>query len=160
MPLDESAKKTALRMIPYGLFVLGTCGQEQVNASTVNWVSQASFRPPLVMVGVKTDSRAYQHLKERPVFSLNFLESGQKDVAFAFFKTVEPEGETIGGYRFQRGETGAPILEVAPAWVECRVTDVIERGDHAVVVGEVVAAGLRREAQPLTMAECGVTYGG
>ena len=58
--MDEKAKKTALRMIPYGLYVLtGETAGGRVTASTVNWVTQASFEPPLVAVGVKVESNAH-----------------------------------------------------------------------------------------------------
>lgn len=41
--MDADAKKTALRMIPYGLYVLtGEAGDGRVAAATVNWVTQAS----------------------------------------------------------------------------------------------------------------------
>ena len=158
--MDEQAKKTSLRMIPYGLYVLGTKNGEELGAATINWVTQASFQPPLLVMGVKTDSGAFQHLKGNGTFALSILGTGQKDVAFAFFKPTEREGDTLNGYRFETQETGAPILLDAPAWVEGRVTDVVERGDHGVVVAEVTAAGVRQETPVLTLQECGVFYGG
>ena len=58
--MDPNVKKTALRMIPYGLYVLTAEGKDgRVAAATVNWVTQASFNPPLVVVGVKADSGAH-----------------------------------------------------------------------------------------------------
>ena len=44
--------------------------------------------------------------------------------------------------KFRRGQTGAPILDRTPAFVECLLRDSIERGDHAIMVGEVVNAGV------------------
>lgn len=58
--MDANAKKTALRMIPYGLYVLTAQNANgQVAAATVNWVTQVAFEPPLVVVGVKVDSHAH-----------------------------------------------------------------------------------------------------
>ena len=160
MALDEMAKKTALLMIPYGLYVLGTNDDGRLNAATVNFVTQASFKPPLTAVGVKVDSASFDFIKSSRAFSLSILGSGQKDLAFNFFKAVDAEGDRIGGQAFETAETGAPIIKAAPAWVDCKATDIVERGDHAVVVGEVVAAGVREETKILTMDECGVKYGG
>ena len=43
--MNEDAKKTALRMIPYGLYVLTAEGKNgAVAAATVNWVTQSAFR--------------------------------------------------------------------------------------------------------------------
>ena len=51
--MDQDAKKTALRMIPYGIYVLtADDGKGNVAAATVNWVTQTAFAPPLVVVGV------------------------------------------------------------------------------------------------------------
>ncbi len=158
--MDEQAKKTALRMIPYGLYVLGTKSGDALGASTINWVTQTSFEPPLVVMGVKGDSGALQHLKDGGKFALSILGAGQKDVAFAFFKPTEVSGDTINGYRYETLESGAPLLVDAPAWVEGKVSEIVERGDHSIVVAEVTSAGVREETSVLTLAECGVNYGG
>ena len=48
--MDQDAKKTALRMIPYGIYVLtADDGNGSVAAATVNWVTQTAFAPPLVV---------------------------------------------------------------------------------------------------------------
>jgi flavin reductase (DIM6/NTAB) family NADH-FMN oxidoreductase RutF len=156
----EAAKKTALLMIPYGLYVLGAREGDEINAGTVNWVTQCSFQPPLVAIGVKRDSHLYAMFQSTPVFSLSFLESGQKDLAFAFFRPAKVEGDQISGYRFETYNTGAPVIADAPAWVEGRIVGEVATGDHSCMVGEVTNAGVKRESRILTLKECGVKYGG
>ncbi len=96
--MDQDAKKTALRMIPYGIYVLTAEGKDgSVAAATVNWVTQASFSPPLVVIGVKADSGAHSIVKESGAFALNMLGKGQQGVAFNFFKSHERDGDSIGG---------------------------------------------------------------
>ena len=167
--MDANAKKTALRMIPYGLYVL-TAEQKDgtVGAATVNWVTQSSFNPPLVVVGVKTDSGVHAIIKESRAFALNVLGKGQQKMAFTFFKPATREGQTVSGEPFRAGTTGAPILENTPAYIECRLVDTVERGDHSVFVGEVVDAGVgkapsgRADDATLWLKELGdnVFYGG
>lgn len=141
--MDANAKKTALRMIPYGLYVLTAEGKDgTVGAATVNWVTQASFAPPLVAVGVKTDSGVHAIIKETRAFALNVLGKGQQKMAFTFFKPSRRDGQTVSGEPFRAGSTGAPILEHAPAYIECRLVESVERGDHSIFVGEVVEAGV------------------
>ena len=143
--MDANAKKTVLRMIPYGLYVLTAKGKDDtIAAATVNWVTQASFAPPLVVVGVKTDSHAHALIKESKAFALNVLGKGQQAMAFTFFKPATREGQTISGEPFHAGTTGAPILDKTPGFVECRLVDSVERGDHSVFVGEVVEVGLAK----------------
>ncbi len=62
--MDPNVKKTALRMIPYGIYVLtAEKADGTVAAATVNWVTQTSFNPPLIVVGLKVDSGAYALIK-------------------------------------------------------------------------------------------------
>jgi len=146
--MDANQKKTALRMIPYGLYILTSKGKDGTTAAaTVNWVTQASFEPPLVVVAVKADSQPYAVIRSAESFVLNILGKGQESVAYAFFKSVESDAQQIGGQPYRVGRTGAPILETMPAFVECRVIERVEKGDHAIVVGEVVDVGVAQEPE-------------
>jgi flavin reductase (DIM6/NTAB) family NADH-FMN oxidoreductase RutF len=144
--MNDDHKKTALRMIPYGIYVLtAKAGDGTIGTATVNWVTQTSFAPPLVAVGVKSDSGAYGALKDSGHFILNMLGKGQQGAAFAFFKPAEVDGDTISGEPFRAGETGAPVLTNAQACVECKVAEIVERGDHHIVIGEVVNAHVEKD---------------
>lgn len=167
--MDADAKKTALRMIPYGIYVLTAESKDgKVAASTVNWVTQTAFQPPLVVVGVKVDSGAHAIIKDSKVFALNILGKDQKGQAFTFFKPLEREGNSIGSEPFRKGSLGAPILERAPAFVECSLVNTVEMGDHSIFVGEVKDAGVavqpsgRPDDAILAMRDLGdkVFYGG
>ena len=146
--MDANAKQTALRMIPHAIYILTSEDKDgKIGAAGISWVTQASFEPPLIMLGVKADSLSHQIIKETGVFALNFLGKGQQDVAFAFFKATERKNNTIGGQPFSPGKTGSPLLENAIAFVECRLVDTVEKGDHSVFVGEVINAGVNQEPE-------------
>ena len=146
--MDANVKKTVLRMIPYGLYVLTAKGKDDaVAAATVNWVTQASFAPPLVVVGVKADSHAHPAIKDSKAFALNVLGKDQGPLAFTFFKPAARDGMRISGEPFRWGVTGAPVLERAPAAIECRLVDSVERGDHSIFVGEVVEVALAKQPE-------------
>ena len=158
--MDEKAKKQALLMIPYGLFVLGAAHGGKQTAATVNWVTQASFNPPLVVVGIKKDSGSHAMVKDSKAFTISMLASGQKPIAGFFFRHVEPKEGKFGDIAFESGKNGAPIISDAPASVECEVVGFHELGDHSVVIGKVTEAHVKREADALTMKETGWNYGG
>ncbi len=142
--MDANDKKTALRMIPYGLYVLTAESKSGTAAATVNWVTQVSFVPALVAVGVKADSGAHGIIKESGSFALNVLGKGQQALAYTFFKPADRQGSTISGEAFRAGATGSPILASTPAYVECRLVETVEKGDHSVFIGEVVEAGVAK----------------
>ncbi|HEY1795952.1 MAG TPA: flavin reductase family protein [Stellaceae bacterium] len=167
--MNADAKKAALRMIPYGIYVLtADDGKGGVAAATVNWVTQTAFAPPLVVVGVKTDSGAYGIVKSTKTFTLNMLGKAHKGLAFTFFKPAAVEGDKISGQAFHKGGNGAPILDAALAAVECKVTSIVEQGDHHIVIAEVTEAHMpnpiegRLDAAILEMKDLGdnVYYGG
>ncbi len=96
--MDEQAKKTALRMIPYGLFVLAAQTEDgRSGAAAVNWVTQASFKPPQVVVCVQSESWIHEVIRDAKAFALNILSKDHAEVAFAFFKSVKVEGDLIAG---------------------------------------------------------------
>ena len=166
--MDDDAKKTALRMIPYGIYVMTAENDGEVAAATVNWVTQTSFSPPLVVVGAKADSGAYTIAKAAGNFTLNMLGKGQQGMAFGFFKPATRDGDTISGEPFTMGGNGAPVLDNAVASVQCKIVEIVEQGDHHILVGEVVDANVAKEPEGradeaiLEMKELGdnVFYGG
>jgi flavin reductase (DIM6/NTAB) family NADH-FMN oxidoreductase RutF len=146
--MNPDHKKTVLRMIPYGIYLLTSDdGKGNISAATVNWVTQSAFAPPLLVVGVKTDSGTYQTVKTAQTFALNMLGKDQKSLAFTFFRPADVSDGKLSGQSFRKGTTGAPILIDVPGAVECRVVSIVEQGDHHIVVGEVIDAHL---SKPLT----------
>ena len=167
--MNPDHKKTVLRMIPYGIYVLTSDdGKGNISAATVNWVTQTAFAPPLLVVGVKTDLGTYQTVKTAQTFALNMLGKDQKSLAFTFFRPADVSDGKLSGQSFRKGTTGAPILIDALGAVECRVVSIVEQGDHHIVVGEVIDVHLskpptgRPDSAILEMKDLGdnVFYGG
>ncbi len=159
--MNEEAKKKLLRMIPHALYILTCKANGQTAASTVSWVTQASFQPPLVVVGLKNDSRTFGVVKQAQSFALNFLGSSQKEIAQKFFKHVEPEGNSLAGEIFTPSPLlKHPIFAHMAGFVECRIIETMDKGDHAVVVAEVLGAEPGPSEGPLLLSTTGWQYGG
>lgn len=159
--LDPAAKKTVLRWFTYGLYVVTSRNGETTGAITANWLSQASFDPPLVMVSVEKDSHSLPVIRESGLFSVNVLESGQRRLAGHFGKKTAKVGDKLTDIEHYESESGLPILNDAIGYVVCKVTDEMDAGDSVVVLGEVIEAAVHREdAEPLTMREAGFRHSG
>lgn len=159
--MDEKARRAALRKIPYGVTVVTVRAGDRVNGFAGSWVSQCSFSPPMIMLGVKRAGLSYELLDQGRIFVLNVLGKDQAEIAEKFFHPVEYTDSQIAGLAYSRGVTGAPILKDAAAYVECEVERIFNiGGDHDVVVGRVVDAGFDRDEEPLTLANTGWQYGG
>jgi flavin reductase (DIM6/NTAB) family NADH-FMN oxidoreductase RutF len=145
--MDPQIKKTALRMITHGLYLLSVEQEGRFNASTV---------------GVKANTLTHTMVEKSGQFAINLLAIGQTEMAQAFFKHAEVEGNKLSGFTFEPGSvTGAPLFLDAPAWIECKITDFVKRGDHSVVVAQVVDAGVRDvDAKPMALRDTSWHYGG
>ena len=159
--MDAQAKKTILRKMPHGVYIVGVRNGAEVNAFTGTWLTQVSIPPPLVALGVKKDTHSFSMIKAGRVFSVNFLRKDQKAVAEHFVKPATVAGEKLKDVRYRRGSTGAPVLEDALGFIECEVREIAnESGDHAVVIGEVIEAGVHKDEPALTLLDTGWHYGG
>jgi flavin reductase (DIM6/NTAB) family NADH-FMN oxidoreductase RutF len=159
--MNEEAKKKLLRMIPHALYLLTSRSNGKTAAATISWVTQASFQPPLIAVGLKKDSHTFQVVQEAKAFVLNFLGIGQKEVAQKFFKHVEPEGNTLNGEIFIESPLlKHPVFPKMAGFVECRMVGTVEKGDHTIVVAEVLEAESGPLEGPLLLSSTGWQYGG
>ena len=159
--MDAQAKKTILRKMPHGVYIVGVRNGAEVNAFTGTWLTQVSFTPPLVALGIKKDSHSFEMIKQGRVFSVNFLKKDQKAVAEHFVKPATVVGEKLKEVRYRTGTTGSPILEESLGFIECEVREIAnEKGDHAVIIGEVVEAGVHTDEAALTLMDTGWHYGG
>jgi flavin reductase (DIM6/NTAB) family NADH-FMN oxidoreductase RutF len=160
--MNENAKRLALRRIPYGMFLMAANGAGGPVASTLTWLSQCSFHPPLVMIGVQSNSLVHEAIAETGAVGISFLVAGQQDVAERFFRPASPEKGRLHGLAFETGpETAAPVFTELPAWIEGRVTGRVDGGDHTVFVCEVVGAEVRDPAfEPLLLSSTPWNYGG
>ncbi|HTS29767.1 MAG TPA: flavin reductase family protein [Bryobacteraceae bacterium] len=159
--MDPGVKKKTLRLLSNGVYILTSRAGDQFGAATLTWVSQASFQPPLLMAAIRRDSSVFRCMAESSVAALHIVATGQVQMAQKFFKPTRAEDGEINGEPFGEGETSAPILANASAWVECRVRQVIDQGgDHDIVILQVVNAACREPLEPLTIAQSPWEYGG
>lgn len=145
--MDVAAKKHALRLVPYGLYLAGSRRKDgRLNVSLVSWFTQTSFEPPLVMLGMHREGEAYQAAQETGVLALNILGAGQKDLVKPFFKHVEVKDGKAGPLAVVAGAaTGCPLLPDLPASLELKVVGELRLGDHASVLCEVVEAAVHHK---------------
>lgn len=159
--MDAETKTEILRMFTYGMFILTSKADEEISASTITWVTQSSFKPPLVTVALKVNSGSYRVVKRAGQFALHVVPEDGKSLAKKFIKPAQIEENTINGipYAVDR-EYDIPIIDNLPAYIVCSVREIVEIGDHHVVIAEVVDAVKRESKEPILLRDTGWTYGG
>lgn len=161
--MDAAAKKHALRLVPYGLYLAGSKHADGHTAvSLVSWFTQTSFDPPLVAVGMHRDGEAFKGVNETGVLALNILGAAQKDLVKPFFKHTNVADGKAGPLAVQVGPTtGCPLLPDLPASLELKVRHTLELGDHATVIFEVVDAHVHhKDMAALDHKAAGLHYAG
>ncbi len=100
-------------------------------------------------------------IEKTNVFTISFLEEGQKEIAKQFFQPKRRVGNKFEEVEFYEGaETGCPIIKDSLGYIECRVVGKVDKGDHTVYVGEVIGSGVHREGKQLLLESTGWQYGG
>lgn len=148
----------ALGNMTYGLYVVTAGNGQNIGGMIASWVSQVSYAPPLIMLAVHPKRYTHHLIRDYASFVLHVLDKGQKDF-LSRFKGPSPAGK-LSGLKWTPGITGAPVLADCPASLECRVIHFLAPGNHTLFIGEVVQAGRRKEALPLTSLDYSGMYVG
>ncbi|SCK49854.1 NADH-FMN oxidoreductase RutF, flavin reductase (DIM6/NTAB) family [Streptomyces sp. WMMB 714] len=113
-----------------------------------------SLDPPLVMVSVRDGSRMDELLERQPYWAASLLTEGQRQTAGRFaMKGRLSDKLLFRDLPHTRGEASdAPLVDGALATVECHTEQRVRAGDHTLVIGRVLAAGLPQvpDSGPLT----------
>lgn len=146
--IDTSEFRRVLGHFPTGVVVVTSLRPDgEPCGLTVNAFCSVSLVPPLVLVCVEIDADSHDCIRESGFFAASVLDETRGEGLSRRFATGRSE-EKFRGVAYREETTGAPVLEAAIAWVDCRVTQAVPAGDHTVFLGEVVAADAR-EGQPL-----------
>ena len=115
---------------------------------TVGTLVSLSLEPPLVGAAIAREAAMHELLRQAGGFALSLLGTGQEAVAQHFARGVPPIAHWHG-IAHREGSAGAPLLEGALGWLECRTWAEYEAGDHTLFVGEVLECELGAPAPPL-----------
>jgi flavin reductase (DIM6/NTAB) family NADH-FMN oxidoreductase RutF len=174
--MHDPDKRFALRMIPYGVFVVTAINPATMDAAgvTIHWLTQTSFSPCLLAACVKSDHPVINIVRQTNRFAINMLGKEDAGEAFTFARpsiltgNLNTDTARLGGWGVSWGRRGNMLLQNAVACLECDLRAMMEAGDHYPLIAEVVDAHVRLppDGRPddmsLRMSELGQTifYGG
>jgi flavin reductase (DIM6/NTAB) family NADH-FMN oxidoreductase RutF len=115
---------------------------------TVGSLVSLSLEPPLVGVSVGRQAAMHELLRRAGGFALSLLAGDQDAVAQHFARGVPPFAHWHG-IATREGAAGAPLLDGALGWLECRTAAECPAGDHTLFLGEVLAVERARTGPAL-----------
>lgn len=140
----DRRRRRVLWRIPTGLYLLGSRAGERRNLMACSWVVQLATAPKLVGVGVELGAYTCELVRAGGVFSVCLLAREDRALVRRFVRPAvdDPAGHRLNEVPYHDApSTGAPVVDQAAGFLDCRVTRELELGSHALFVGEVVDAG-------------------
>jgi flavin reductase len=133
-----------------GVTVITVENDEKVEGMTANAFASVSLDPMLVLVCVDHKARTHAHLHARKRFGINVLSEHQQRISEHYAQADrDAEGaEPEAGARFDHTRHGTPVLDGALAYLECRLQQTHEAGDHTIFIAEVEDVVVR-DGKPL-----------
>lgn len=105
-----------------------------------------SLDPPLIALAVGRSSTSFPPIRQNKIFSVNVLADHQREVSAALSRAGTDKWSAL---EWTTGPHDQPILDRALAWLECRIRDIHDAGDHELVIAEVLDLGCDEDAEPL-----------
>ena len=138
MGIEEAEFRRVLGHFATGVAVVtASDGAGPPRGLTANAIASVSLDPPLVLVCVELGADTHEVIAAAQAFAISVLHADDEARARRFASYAA--GEKFDGVAFTAEVTGAPILDDALAWVDCRLWATYDGGDHTIFVGEVVA---------------------
>jgi flavin reductase (DIM6/NTAB) family NADH-FMN oxidoreductase RutF len=146
--MDKRSFALAQESMRSGLYIVTSAHRRTIAGCTCVWVSRMAFMPPLMAVSLAPTRQTFEVVNSARRFCINVLCETDLDLARKFGFNTGYEMDKFEGVEWHKGRTGCPVLESAAAYLDCRVTSIVESGDHRLILGEVVDAGVRSDARP------------
>lgn len=142
MTVSDADFKAVLGRFATGVTVVTTREDQTPLGLTVNAFASISLDPPLVMISIDRHSYLHGAVPRLGFFAVNVLAAEQQELSRRFAGQTGDSSHRFHDLPWRREYTGAPVLEAALAWVDCRVEAMYPAGDHSIILGHVQALGL------------------
>ncbi len=145
-PIDPRAFRRALGSFLTGVTVVAALqGDGSPRGFTANSFTSVSLDPPLVLVCIAKTAASCDVFAAAPHFSVNILAEHQASISTLF---ASKAADKFAQAAWRPGPAGSPIIDDVAAWFECRRHQVVNAGDHVILIGKVIGF-MERPANPL-----------
>lgn len=141
MSVGPAEFREVLGRFATGVTVVTTCDGTQRSGITVNAFTSVSLDPPLVLICIERIAQIHDVLLHSGFFAVNILGTAQQSLSECFASRSRLRHDAFCDAASHTVTTGAPILDGAHAFVDCRTIAVYPGGDHSIFVGQVEALG-------------------
>lgn len=138
MAVSVEDLRAAMRCWATGVTIVTAFHDGIRHGMTVSSFTSVSLTPPMVLISLERTTRTRQYVIASGFFGVTLLSSEQEELSNRFAGRISDLENRFEGLEATVLESGAPMLENALAWMDCRVTAVYEVSSHSVIIGEVI----------------------
>ena len=144
--IDGARFRQVLGQYPTGVSVITALVDGAPVGMTVGTFTSVSLDPPIVAFLPAKSSSTWPQIQRAGRFCVNVLTWDQEHLCR---QMARPSSEKFAGVAWRTSALGSPVIEGSVAWIDCEVTEVVEAGDHWIVLGAVHELDVERESLPL-----------
>ncbi|MFB7089197.1 flavin reductase family protein [Streptomyces sp. NPDC056296] len=138
LPVDTEALaqnrfRDVMAASPAPVTVVTTHGPDGPAGATVSAFMSLSLEPRLVVVALDRRSRVLSLVEATGSYGVNLLAANQSSLALRF---ARPGADRFQDTRWHH-DHGLPRIEHTAGWLACDLAEVVDGGDHKMLVGAV-----------------------
>lgn len=136
--------KSALAAVCTPVTVVTTVHDGRPHGTTVSSFCSLSLEPPMVLVSLDRSSELLSLIGQSGRYGVNVLAGHQSAIAEAFARKGQ---DKFAGVRHEI-IADLPRIHGASVWLQCRLTELVDGGDHMIAIG-LVEQATRMPTEPL-----------
>lgn len=141
LEFDSKEFRRALGQFATGVTIVTTRDAEGTpRGFTANSFTSVSLDPPLVLICIGKHAASLPVFENAEGFAITILAEQQRDVAGLF---ASQRADKFDIADWTPGKADMPIVDGGLAWMECSRHQVVEAGDHIILIGRVTDFGYR-----------------
>lgn len=134
-PFDNRELRAAFGSFMTGVTIVTTIGPDgALRGFTANSFTSVSLEPPLLLICIGKQAASMEVFRKARGFAVNILSEAQKDTSVLF---ASKRADKFEATAWRAGPFGNPLIEGAAAWFDCARYQVIDAGDHIILMGQV-----------------------
>lgn len=143
---DAAKFRQVLGHFPTGVTVITSTEDGKPVGFAVGSFASLSLDPPQVLFCAGKTSSTWPKIEASGKFCVNVLADDQEDICRVFASKATDKFAEIG---WKHTGNGSPVIAGVLAYIDCDIAQVIESGDHFIVIGSVTDLDVLHEGGPL-----------
>ncbi len=145
---------TVLYKLSYGLYLITSTKDDKINGQVANAVFQVTSEPPTIAIGINKQNLTHEFISSSKVFGVSILaQDAPLSLIGRFGFKSGREVDKFADLNYRKSDTNVPvILDNTVAYLEAKVINQLELTTHTLFIGEMTAAEVLKDGEPMTYA--------